>query len=323
QKENIDFTGARIEQLDINHDFLVLPIKDEIINNKNLGSHSTLTLLLITDKFGKISSGSIVYFQPSDGEKHESLPENTFSNLFSGKTVAISGTYKILTVTGRWISQFETKNGKLFSTGKIQQKDKSNKDTQASKTTGCIDWYLVTTFHWADGSTTQTSEYIRTTCDGCDDPNEMSLCPDGGGGDGSIGTVEGEETVTTSRSEIYPGGSDGLDNTNQHTIGVIYTTKVDFTYDYDSHTFVDITPFPPTATPPSQFFWDDNGNLATLTVTCTPWSFESVPLTTKSFYAIWSFIANWLFVYSTGALPPLLLMKVRAEFALSHKQNKF
>lgn len=73
-KESLDFTAARTEQLDNRLDLLIVPIKDEVIAKKNLDGNSTLTLLLITDKIGKISSGSIVYFQPSDGKKHSSLP---------------------------------------------------------------------------------------------------------------------------------------------------------------------------------------------------------------------------------------------------------
>ena len=45
----------------------------------------------------------------------------------------------------------------------------------------CIDWYLVTTYYYADGTSTQTSEYEGTTCDGCDNGMYESLCPIDGG----------------------------------------------------------------------------------------------------------------------------------------------
>lgn len=155
-EENLDFVAARTERLDNNLDFLIVPIKDEVINRKNLDKNSILTLLLITDKSGKINSGSIVYFLPSEGKKHVSIPQNTFSNMFSGygNRVALDGMYKILTPTGRCISQFGIKNGKLFSAGQVQQKNKAKENPQ-KPSARCTDWYLVTTYYWSDGSTTE------------------------------------------------------------------------------------------------------------------------------------------------------------------------
>ena len=305
-KENLAFGSARTEQLDNKHDFLVLPIKDDLINKKNFDKHSTLTLLLITDKVGKISSGSIVYFQPSDGEKLKLLPENTFSNLFNGKKVTINGTYKMLTVSGRWISQFETKNGKLFSTGTIQQKEESNKGTQASKTTGCIDWYLVTTFHWADGTTTQTSEYIGTTCDNCDDPNEMSLCPDGGGGGDGPGPddiVTGEDEAITTSSATAPDPNTGLSGSS--ILSYTFHALCEWEYDFTDEHFDYITQYKPFPVPVSQVFTDDNGNPATFFLNVLDdWSASKTPLTTRTVLVSWSFLYTQTFVYTTGTRGP-------------------
>ncbi|MDP3666866.1 MAG: hypothetical protein Q8R50_09305 [Sediminibacterium sp.] len=72
----------------------------------------------------------------------------------------------------------------MVSYGTIQAKQ--NSDTKKVNST-CIDWYLVTTYHYSNGSTYQTSEYVGTTCGGCDTPDYQSLCPGGDGGGGNDG----------------------------------------------------------------------------------------------------------------------------------------
>lgn len=138
-------------------------------------------MLFVMDKAGSIISGNIVYFLPADGKKRDALSPHTIQNIFNNKPVSDNGMFKFLSVSGTWIYQLEYKNGKLYSNGII----KTNKVNGAQKTnSSCIDWYLVTTYNYANGSSYQTSEYVGTTCDGCDNLNYESLCPgsDGGGG---------------------------------------------------------------------------------------------------------------------------------------------
>jgi hypothetical protein len=59
-KANLDFNLARLEIVSAKLDFLIIPIKEGLINDRNLGTNSTMELLLLTDKTGKISSGSII-----------------------------------------------------------------------------------------------------------------------------------------------------------------------------------------------------------------------------------------------------------------------
>lgn len=183
-KQNLDFSAAKTEQRDKDFDFLIVPVKEELKTKKNLNKNSTLNVLFVMDKAGNIKWGNIVYFLPADGKKRDAFSSNTFQNIFNNKPVNDNGMFKFLSISGTWIYQLEYKNGKLYSNGIIKTNEVNG--TQKTNST-CIDWYLVTTYHYSDGSSYQTSEYVGTTCDGCDNLNYESLCPggDGGGGSGS------------------------------------------------------------------------------------------------------------------------------------------
>lgn len=231
--------------------------------------------------------------------------------MFSGKAVGFDGIYKMLTVTGRWISQFEIKNGRIYSTGSILQKNKNNISESNQKTNGCIDWYLVTTYHYADGSTYQTREYVGTTCDGCSDPNYQSICPDNGGGGGGLGDpsseteTSGETTVSVDGSELpalpdlsgnlYNGGS-GQD------LVTVWRAKVIYTYLSPSGTITSMNGQQPYPVPASQPFIDANGNNAYLYNDCGTWSFTVTPLAPNSRYANFAFIGWYRYYFTTGVL---------------------
>lgn len=259
-------------------------------NSKDSIHGSTRLLILKNKKTGTIRS-ALMNIYTTSGNDASGVTYSKKGNHFSG--------YIFFTdVNGEFINGWQYEDGRIIK----QSKKTLSSSNTASKAMPPIDdddcetyetrWYEQDCEYYTDGSSECTDWfYIGSTYE--------TYCTGGGGGGGSDGGYEnivyGEETFNTGRSVIYPGG--------QHTIGVTYYTKVQYTYDYDSQTFLDITPFQPTASPQSQFFWDDNGNLATLTVTCFPWSFSSTPLTNKSFFAVWDFVANWLFSYTTGNVP--------------------
>lgn len=302
-KENLDFTAARTELLDNRLDLLIVPIKDEIIAKKNLDGNSTLTLLLITDKLGKIKSGSIVYFQPSDGKKHSSLPQNTFSNMFSGKVVEFDGIYKMLTVTGRWISQFEIKKGKIYSTGSILQKNQNNKRESNQKTQGCIDWYLVTSYYENGILVDQTWEYVGTTCDGCSDPNYQSICPDDGGGGGDPQPdeiIDGDDNISGS-SGILPDASSGLNLSGTGLIPLTFTGHVRYVFNRTQGVVISVTGAKPNVIPVSQPFTDSNGDPAVVYYSIGVWNFGWTLLSPGVFYASYTFDCVHNYVFLSGS----------------------
>jgi hypothetical protein len=304
-EQNLDFTAARIEQLDDRIDFLIVPIKDELITKKKLDKNSTLTLLLITDKLGKISSGSIVYFLPSDNQKHALLPQNTFSNMFTQKKVVLDGMYKMLTPSGRWISQFGIKNGKLVSYGEPRPSNKAGKINQ--KTTTCIDWYLITTYYYTDGTIEETKEYLGTTCGDCISTDGYAyFCqnPDGSGGGGGTSdpdpnqpeNIESvQEVVSESTSSSTDIGSGPSPNGGE--LFWAWQANVSYTYNKDTKVVYEnsIVGTKPFAVPGSNSVVDYYGNLSTVYHTVESSIFTYEILTYKSFRAKWQFkaIETW------------------------------
>lgn len=301
-KANLDIADARKEQLDSNQNLLIIPIKNEVIVKHKLDKTSTLTLFLLIDNTGKIKDGGINYFLPSDGIKHNKLPENTFTNMFNYKPVALNGKYRMLTITGRWLSQIEIREGKLFRMGNIQQGTDSQK---SQKTNGCIDWYLVTTYHFADGSTETTKEYVGTTCD-CNGIEYQSFCPpdEGGGVEEEPEIIENNaETFSFNRSSFAPSSNFDGSFTSEPLI-YNFRARVAFTWS-NRIGFYNVVGYQPYVVPTSQTFVDDHGDLATVYYSTTYSNqFNWVYLTPTSFMATWMFVHWKHFKYLYGTMGP-------------------
>lgn len=284
-KLNLDFNSAKMAPRDQNNDYLIVPIKEELKTKKNLDRNSTLDLLIVMDKAGKIKWGEIVYFLPADGKKHNSLSPNTIQNIFNSKP-ADNGMFKFLSVTGKWINQIEYKNNRLYSHGIIESKKSDN--TQRT-TTICIDWYLVTTYHYGDGSTYQTWEYVGTTCDGCDNPDYQSLCPDGGGG-GSGNTQIVTEDISSYEEEY--------ESDDANAPKIIYAHV--YTLQFVNDEVVNVIRYPVTATPMSIAYVDRYGRNTIRTLTLLAQGGSWMPLTATSGQVNWICDVYALYVYSNG-----------------------
>ncbi len=199
-KQNLLFEKANVEIDEKTINYIAVPISDNIKNHKKVDRNSTLHLILILDSKGVIRTGNILYFIPSDGKKRVSLSSNTFRNVLYEKPAGDNGIYKLLSITGRWISQIQIKDGKQYSLGFIRPNGTTGR-SQIQRTNGCIDWYLVTTYYYTDGTSETTRDYVGTTCEGCDNGELVSLCrnpdSDGGGGE-DIQEEDIEEKVGSS-----------------------------------------------------------------------------------------------------------------------------
>lgn len=195
-KNNLDLDNVYKKRGKGKFDYALIPIKENLQIAKNLSTSSTLLLFCTMNKKGDIISANIIYYLPSNGVKRNSSDFKSFLNLYAdgnSKNVSEDGIYNILSVTGKWISQMEFKKGVLYTNKIISNKKASNIIVTQSI---CIDWYLVTTYHYPDGSIDQTSVYIGTTCDDCGG-DYMSLCPDGGGGSSGDNTTYQDYTEMT------------------------------------------------------------------------------------------------------------------------------
>lgn len=302
-KNNLDFSLATTERLDEETNLVVIPVKNRLVAEKNLDKVSILTLLLITNNEKKIISSNIVYFLPADQNKRSVLPENTFSNLLGGKEVALDGIYKMLTLSGRWLSQFTIKNKKLSSVGTVEKK--KTVGDNSGRTNTCTNWYLITTIYWVDGSVTRTEEYIGTTCgDNCGgNGGYATVCgvePEESGGGSDV--ISSEEDASTTDSDTAPSASlTGDIDLDADLLKVRYQAVVTYTYDQRTKTIITISGGQPSAIPVSQPFIDDNGNPAVLYNSARSCIFTATPLSYNSRYAHWAFVAVYNYVYTTGS----------------------
>jgi hypothetical protein len=114
-------------------------------------------------------------------------------NLLTGEEeVGIDGEFVFMTPTGKWVDQITIEKGRVISSGVIVSKkgDVSSKkkttlsgNNLISQTSGCIDWYLITTVYLNGAIVSTTTEYVGTSCpNSCYDTELQSVCPDEGGG---------------------------------------------------------------------------------------------------------------------------------------------
>ncbi len=179
-KNSLDLENIVMERLRIGYNLIIIPISENVKTIKKLESSSTLNLILAVDNYGNVKQGRILYFIPREKNKAH-LTKSSIINVLQDRTQPNDGEFKIMDITGNWVAQKEYKNRKLYSTGIISPKQGSNIQSTAI----CIEWYLTSTYYFPDGSIYTTTEYVGTTCSGCNSPEYMSLCPPEEGGSGS------------------------------------------------------------------------------------------------------------------------------------------
>lgn len=185
-KNSLSFDNLKIDKSNNGEKIVVIPIEDKFKTNKDVDKNSSVSLVVILDSSEHVRKGNLVIYVPDQSEINNSLPENTFYNIYNTARVKSKGLFKFLSVSGKLLFQLKYKNENLYSFGLIQSKEnkKGKSDMILRENATCIDWFLVTTYYYSDGTTSQTSEYVGRTCTGCDDPTIQSLCPEWGNGGG-------------------------------------------------------------------------------------------------------------------------------------------
>lgn len=118
-----------------------------------------------------------------------------------------------LHIDGRFIMEFNYKNGSLIETKhlknqlpKLEGTIKANSYTPSyekisSLEVNCTNWFLVTTYFYSDGTTTESSRYLYTTCTGeqcqttIDIDNESNIIKSNCGGGGETQNIQQEDFV--------------------------------------------------------------------------------------------------------------------------------
>jgi hypothetical protein len=188
---NLDYGSLSVENRKNGENIIVIPINNSVKTQLNshanylkLDRKSILNLIIVQNSTGKLRWSSIISYLPEDGMNQSQLSKKTVQNVINGERVSDDGIYKFIDLKGNLKYQIKYKNGKLYSFGKPVREDltKANKSKNTAARGGCTAWYLVTTYYYDDGSTSQTEEYLFTTCD--QDTDEGGGGGGGGGGDG-------------------------------------------------------------------------------------------------------------------------------------------
>jgi hypothetical protein len=178
--KNLNYSEAAYENYGSNKRILVIPVADEFKQQKGVGKKDLLTFVVVLNAADEIETGNLVLFIPKAGKDIDRLPRETFSKIINKTAPDTDGKYKFLSIAGTFVFEIDYERQNLKSFTKVQQ-HANGQNARSS----CIDWYWVTTYHYPDGTSSQTWEYVSTTCDGdgCYDPTLASICP-GGEGDG-------------------------------------------------------------------------------------------------------------------------------------------
>jgi hypothetical protein len=189
-KENLDYSNLKTEDFTSEKKFLVIPIKEKFKALHNIDGKDVIVLLLTVDLSGDVIQGKIVRYLPA--KNNSQIPSNTFSRIFKGETLLVSGIFKFLSVSGSWLYQLGYKNGKLESYGVVRKKKEGITPVAQGKTDDirCRDWYLETVYYYSDGTTITTTEWLFRTCSqDCGGGDYQAFCPpdEGGATSGSFG----------------------------------------------------------------------------------------------------------------------------------------
>jgi hypothetical protein len=176
-------------------------------------------------KHGGISGG--VVYSISTNLSEEIINRDIESIIFQ-RPSSFTGEIVRSSLTGRFILSSMMFEGRLKETRelKVMPHDASRQSGARAANENCTDWYLVTTYYYDDGSTTQTREFIGTTCNGeCgpQDPTGESWACDGGSGESGEGEDQPESITISDEADAEDGYSAGprIDYNYRATLHII------------------------------------------------------------------------------------------------------
>jgi hypothetical protein len=186
--QNLKDEEMRTEILN-NEKLIIIPLKGSNELSKHLKQRSTTPLeflLLVETPEGKIRRGDVLLFYPKNSMITD-LPENSFHDFFTNNTLPVNGTLSLISLNDVKQYEMDFENGKPKEFRLWQPKPGSS-SAENGEAQGrlpdymedCVDWYLVTTVYYTDGTTEQYEEYLFTECYG-------GSGGDGGGGGGGGG----------------------------------------------------------------------------------------------------------------------------------------
>lgn len=185
-KGALEYNNLHLEKYRGVEEFIVVPISKSFKSTHNQDKDPVNYLVLVLKNSDSITNGNIIQYVSSNDQAF--LPKNTFTKIFTYKNLDCSGQFTVLSVTDHFRYELVFESGRLKS---VAEHSKRNAEEGSSgRVNGCIDWYLITTYYFYDGSSSTYETYLGTTCSG--DPqcqntrvvNGRSLRINCGGGSG-------------------------------------------------------------------------------------------------------------------------------------------
>jgi len=165
-KNSLDFASLRFEKSEEGEKLLIVPVDKSLKSIADQAANSIPNLVLIIDKAGNIRKGYIVLYTGENGVANK-IPDNTFYHIFNTAEPECNGKFRFHNIMGRLLYQLEYKDKWLQSVGLVKAKKKldvANNTGSRTQEGYYIDWYLVTTAYYDDGTSQVVSEiYLYTT----------------------------------------------------------------------------------------------------------------------------------------------------------------
>ena len=181
-KNSLDFASLRFEKSEDGEKLLIVPVEKSLKSITGMTTNSIPNLVLIIDKLQNIRKGYIVLYTTDNGLANK-IPDNTFYHIFNTAEPECNGKFRFLNIMGRVLYQLEYKDKWLQSVGLVKPKKNPGTTNNPGGRTQAgyyIDWYLVTTLYYVDGTSELVSEtYLYTTY--VSDPDNPDTWPVDGG----------------------------------------------------------------------------------------------------------------------------------------------
>ncbi len=305
-KENLICSQLSIETLNDKEKIIIIPLKKEF-NTSNITTQSSLKNLVIIEREGhELIQGNIIEII-SKNQRYDDLPTNLISKIYSNRDNELTGIFRILSLTNNFVFEKEYKDGRLFSTKYLSKK---NENSQVGKGTTslntCIDWYLVETTYYTDGSYFQTATYLFTTCGNeCQSTRTMNStapfklnCGGGGGSD------EDDSLITSNIDfeEVETDADDGLGGVASSYVPIKWHYRAKVSYYGRSGVVFNVLIDPITADPMVSSFIDSYNRSGARSLTLFGHYNTWTPLTSTSVRINWSCIVHAKYACIDGTL---------------------
>src|SRR4030095_13257141 len=189
-KDNLDFTKISFEKLSDKEKFCIVALKNEFQSSYNINKYKITNVVFILNENDSIRKGNIIQFLPDNSSSITIIPHNTFYKIFNHQLLDVDGKFSFLSIKDRIIWEIGYKDKKPYSYGVAEARE-SNSDP-VGRVNECINWYLVTTYTYTDGTTYTTEQYLYTDCGRCEQTRlangTVYRINCGGGGGGGTGT---------------------------------------------------------------------------------------------------------------------------------------